>query len=87
MSFRIVWRRLAKKQLAAVWLNTPNRRAEITAAAHRVEQRLRRDPLSAGESRGGNLRLVFDGPIGVLFEVDRQAQVVRVISLGPAGPP
>ena len=85
MSFRVVWRRRAKQQLANVWLNAADR-AEVTAAAYRMENGLRRDPLGMSESRGGNFRMVFDGPLAILYEVDAPANRVRVISVGPAGP-
>jgi hypothetical protein len=69
-----------------VWLAASDRN-EVTAAAYRVEALLRRDPLSAGESRGGNYRVVFEGPIGVFYQVRPQAGEIRVITVGPAGRP
>jgi plasmid stabilization system protein ParE len=85
MSYGVRWQRRAKAELADVWLNAADRN-EVTAAAHRVEQLLRRDPLTAGESRTGRLRLVFDGPIAVLYHVDPQARRVAIISVDRAGP-
>ena len=86
MSYRVRWRRKAKEALAAVWLAASDRN-EVTAAAHRIEVLLRRDPLSSGESRGGNFRVVFDWPIGVFYQVCPQAGEVRIITVGPADPP
>jgi hypothetical protein len=86
MSFRVKWRRKAKQALAAVWLTAPDRN-EVTAAAHRIEVILRRDPLGIGESRGGDFRIVFDQPISLLYQVDPVRREVRIITVGPAGPP
>lgn len=83
MSYRVRWRRKAKQGLAAVWL-AASERNEVTAAAHRIEALLRRDPLSAGESRGGNFRVIFDGPIGIFYQVRPQSSEVRVVTVGPA---
>ena len=49
MNYRVVWRRRAKKEIADVWLNAADRN-EVTAAAHRIEITLGRDPSTAGES-------------------------------------
>ena len=86
MSYRIVYRRRAKEKLADVWLNAADPNA-VTAAINDIEARLRRDPLAAGESRPGHFRLIFEGPIGVLYKVDSQKRRVIVISVGPANPP
>src|SRR4051812_32671572 len=45
-------------------------RQAITAAAHQIDQGLRGDPESKGESRGGADRVWFVFPLGIRFEVD-----------------
>ncbi len=83
MSFRVTWRRRAKRELADVWLNAVDRN-DVTAAAHRVEVLLQREPITAGESRQGNRRLLFEGPLGVLYKVDAAAGRVIVLTVGPS---
>jgi hypothetical protein len=85
VSYRIVYRRRAKEKLADVWLNAVDPNA-VTAAINEIEAQLRRDPLTAGESRPRQFRLVIEGPIGVLYKVDPQKQRVIVISVGPSNP-
>jgi mRNA-degrading endonuclease RelE of RelBE toxin-antitoxin system len=84
MSYRIGWRRRAKEQLAAVWLNSSNRN-KVTAAAHRIETLLRNGPLTAAESRAGDFRVIAEGPISVLYKIDPQRNRVIVISVGASG--
>jgi hypothetical protein len=64
-------------------MNASDRNA-LSAAIHRIDKRLERDPKSCGESRGPNDRLVFDGPVGVLFRVEQPDRVV-ILSVGLAG--
>lgn len=80
MSFRVRWKRVAQNQLAALWLDSTNRQA-VTAAAHAVDTSLRRDPVSCGESRSGNRRVLFEPPLVVAFEVHEDQRKVTVISV------
>jgi hypothetical protein len=61
----------------------PDRDA-VSAAIHRIDKRLERDPKTYGESRGGTDRLVFDDPVGVLFRVEEPNRVI-VLSVGLSG--
>jgi hypothetical protein len=45
-------------------------RAAITRAADVVEAALRRDPISVGESRKDNKRIVIETPLVIRIEVD-----------------
>lgn len=54
---------------AAAWLASGDRPA-VAAAAHRLEQRLARDPLHAGESRASSVsRVDYESPLGFNFDV------------------
>lgn len=69
MNYTVIWTRRAEGHLAAAWLASADRRA-VTAAAHQLEQDLRRDPLNTGESRRSSVnRIAYQSPLGVSFVV------------------
>lgn len=82
MTYDVDWDAV-EGELADLWMNAADR-AAVTAAVHRIDRRLQRDPSACGESRGGANRLMFDGPVGVLFRVDEPSRVV-VLTVGPSG--
>ena len=84
MKFAVVWKPKADNQLTEIWLDSADR-AEITAAARDIDQKLERNPLDVGESRSGNDRLMFEGPLSVYYRVDVPAQRVLVLLVGPRG--
>lgn len=86
MSFRVRWRKVARDQLTTVWLGHPNQ-AGVTAAAHRIEQLLRRDPENVGEERPNGRRVIFDAPLVVLYRVDATANAVTVLGVSSYGKP
>ncbi len=68
MRYSVNWTPNAVDQLADVWVvNVPDRGA-VTAASHRIEQRLRVDPERQGEDFYGD-RLLVDAPLAVTFAV------------------
>jgi hypothetical protein len=84
MSYTITWLEEAEEQLAAVWMAADDPRA-VNDAVEFVERILGYAPLDSGESRSGDVRIVFSGPIGVLYRVDPQRRIVSIISVGPSG--
>ena len=46
----------------------------------KLNRKLAQDPLSEGESRIDNIRITFADPIGILFDVDSDDQVVAVLN-------
>ena len=69
MKFTVVLTPPAEEHLAAAWLAASDRTA-VTEAAHRIEQKLARNPLSTGESRASTVsRVDFEGPLGFTFDV------------------
>jgi len=62
MTYTVTWTPDAEQELAAIWLQAANR-AAVTRAAHEIDQRLGRDPLSEGESRSGIRRILFVWPL------------------------
>lgn len=78
--FRVEWHSPAVNELTDLWLQANStRRAEITAATHELDQRLRKDPENEGESRSADRRVAFIGPLGVLFRVDVAASIIEVV--------
>ena len=80
MNYRVEWVPTALNRLAILWTNAPDR-AAITAAADAIDARLQRDPYTRSESRTDFLRVTFEAPLGVLFEVneaDHRVTVLRV---------
>ncbi len=80
MKFQVIWTPQCEKELASLWLESAHR-AELTEAATRIDAQLRGDPLSAGESRQENFRILFDGPLAVRFEVREPDQTVIVFDV------
>lgn len=80
MKFTVVWRPSAEQELARLW-NTATNRAEVVAAADKIDAALAREPLSFGESRGGATRLVLVAPLAALYDVDEPNRLVTVWNL------
>ncbi len=70
----------AEAELAALWLAARDRQ-RLSEVMARVEERLGRSPETLGESREGDSRVLHDDPLGVLFEIDPQRRVVRILSV------
>jgi hypothetical protein len=54
-------------------------RKAVNQAIKAIERDLKRDPLSVGESRAGDNRVVHEWPIGVDVLVDQGRRVVTVL--------
>lgn len=81
MTFTVVLTPPAEQHLAAAWLASPDRPA-VTMAAHRLEQKLARDPLNAGESRASSVnRVDFVPPLGFAFDVVVDDAMVYVTAI------
>jgi hypothetical protein len=78
--FRVRWKRSALDELAAQWTNADSAiRAAITAASAELDHRLKNDAQNVGESRAGALRVCFEFPLGIMFEVDSEQSLVKVL--------
>ena len=69
----------AEAELAAAWLTAPDK-AVITRAVHVLEQLLRADPANEGESRLDGVRVAFERPVGLNYQVVAGG-TVRVIRM------
>lgn len=78
--FRVQWQRSAVDELARLWLheNSAQRQA-MTAAAHAIEQQLRKDPFGASESRPEGQRILLVSPLGVTFQIEADEQTISVL--------
>jgi hypothetical protein len=78
--YTVIWIPEAEAQLAAAWLDGPNR-DDVRSAAFEVDRLLRTSPSNVGESRSEGQRILHVYPLGVRFmilEDDRVVQVLRV---------
>lgn len=82
MKYQVIWTPTAEQDLADVWLRA-NDRASVTSAAESVDGLLKDDAATRGESRFGDLRVMFASPLGVSFEVDEQDRVAYVLAVWP----
>jgi plasmid stabilization system protein ParE len=80
MAFQVIWSPAAEARLAKAWLEADDR-SKIDQAARSIDDALTRVPLALGESRSGDERIVFDGPLGCSYRVDGNLQMVYVISI------
>jgi hypothetical protein len=54
-------------------------RQAILRATHLINQRLHERPHRQGESRDGRTRVLFQAPVGVLFEIDEDKRLVNIV--------
>jgi hypothetical protein len=76
---RVVWKRIALDQLAAIWVKATDQNA-VTVASHAVDQALATDPANQGESRPHHQRVMFQSPLGVRFRINEKTRTVRVLA-------
>jgi plasmid stabilization system protein ParE len=77
MNWTVIYRPDAADDLTTIWLDATDRQA-IAAAANSIDRQLGIAPFAAGESREGNSRILFEGPLTVFFDVDEQSRIVTV---------
>lgn len=80
MNYTVPWPDAAQDQLADQYLaaRLDGRDAEFSQAVSEIEVKLARDPLTVGESRTGNERILFDRPAMVFYDVDTPTRVVTI---------
>ncbi len=78
--FRVQWDQTALNERVTIWMAADSAlRQRITACSHAIEQELRINPQEKGESRPEGERIIFPFPLGLLYEIDTEAFVVRVM--------
>jgi plasmid stabilization system protein ParE len=79
MNYRVEWTPRALQGLANAWVTGADRSA-VASASDTIDALLQRDPLSQGESRPGNRRILIVLPLAVIYDVDPNARTVTVWS-------
>jgi len=77
MRFTVVYLPSAERQLAALWLSAADQSA-VTRASDTIDRLLTSTPLIVGESRVSNLRILFEEPLAVLYDVREADHLVKV---------
>jgi hypothetical protein len=77
MSYTVTWRPSAEQQLAQLWLSASDRNA-VQAAADHMDAVLQRNPLSEGEARSGNTRILIVPPLAIYYDVHPSQREVFV---------
>ena len=80
MKYTVTWAPTAERALAEIWLRASDRTA-VTEASNRIDQALKHDPETKGESRGRNDRILLESPLGVDFEVNALDLKVTVLTV------
>lgn len=80
MIYTVTWTTAAEHQLAEAWMAADNRN-EITLAAYELDERLRIDPTSFGESRDRDRRFGVVSPLAVYFRVLEEDRRVHVLTV------
>ena len=87
MRFTVVWSPEAEDELIQLWMAAPDRN-RLTQVVNAIERQLARQPFSVGESRADNSqRVAFEPPIGMLFTIWPDDQIVRIVHIGWLPPP
>lgn len=81
MNWRVVWSRRAVAGMTRAHLDLRGLGVAdtgVAAASAELDRQLVRSPADVGESRSGNERVAFEGPLVVRFEVHDDERVVVV---------
>ncbi|QDT66248.1 hypothetical protein V22_35130 [Calycomorphotria hydatis] len=77
MKYTVVWSPTAEAKLAELWLES-NDRADLTVAADRIDELLRRDAANVGESRSTVSRILIEPPLAILFDTSSDDRLATV---------
>ncbi len=78
MRYAVVCSVAADGELAAIWISAEDRNA-VSDAANDTENALAEAPLDHGESREGNLRIIFVAPLGARYTVEVESSRVLIV--------
>lgn len=76
MKYSVACTPAADGELAAIWIAAQDREA-VTIAAREIDRVLADAPLTHGESRGEDLRIIFVTPLGARYLV--RSEDLRVV--------
>lgn len=87
MKFTVIWTPRAERELTALWLDAADSRAAMAEAANAIDSKLAAAPLAHGESRSGAVRIMFQPPLVVEYEVFEDDRTVHVLMVWEYGKP
>src|SRR5262249_42954927 len=76
--FTVNWLPAAEQELADAWLHAPDRES-VNKAARAIDQLLESTPQDSGESRRDGRRILFSPPLGVIYRVHAESNLVEVV--------
>jgi hypothetical protein len=68
MNWTVEWSPSAGNDLADLWTSGPDR-SQLTSSADSIDRDLAKSPLSIGEGREGNSRILIRAPLAVEYDV------------------
>jgi mRNA-degrading endonuclease RelE of RelBE toxin-antitoxin system len=77
MKYRVLWEPYAESQLERILGETTDQ-ARIVAATRAIDGQLLTAPLEFGESRWDTVRIGFERPLGVLYDILDDVRTVIV---------
>jgi len=77
--YAVAWGGKPFDQMAQIIRNNPARKDELAEALQEVTARLQSHADTAGESRGGRIRVTFAGPLTVYFVPDTDSMAATVV--------
>ena len=80
MRYTLIWKPAAERRLAQIWMEGKDRKA-ITVAAAAIDRALRYQPLTLGESRSGQIRILVEEPLVVVYEVREADRLVEILDV------
>lgn len=80
MPYRVFWSPDAERLLKKIHA-TARDSSDVSRAAGEIDKQLRADPFDVGESREENVRIGFQEPVGIEFEVLDDVQTVIVFNV------
>jgi hypothetical protein len=80
VKYTVIWLRPVEAKLADMWLADDDREA-ITRATREIDQFLKIQAHTIGESRSDEKRILIVAPLGVIFRVYEDDRVVRVAAV------
>ena len=82
MTYRVTWKRVALRRLAAICLAAPNRRL-VSKASDVAERQLMADPVSAGKPFKRGYRRYHVTPLTVEYTIDVGRGEVTIVNVLP----
>ena len=77
MRYRVMWSPDAESELELLAKSSGDPE-QLADCSRRIDRHLTRHPMQYGESREEDLRIAFDGPLAILFEVFKVERTVVV---------